>query len=170
MLGVVSFVILSAIASPSWPGATSQQSDSAKLATVKRELEQWYEQNKKGFLAKDVDAIMALRTPDFHTLPPEGGRSSRADMEFRTRGLLNGIERWISMTFDIDSLKLTGDEANAIVRQHLVRMALRPDGKVHHVETWATQREVWKQTPDGWRLYRVDNVRDQKRLVDGQPG
>ena len=40
---------------------------------------------------------------------------------------------------------------------------------MRHVETWATQRETWRRTPDGWKLYRVDSVRDQRRLVDGQP-
>jgi hypothetical protein len=49
-------------------------------------------------------------------------------------------------------------------------MARRSDGLVHHVETWVTQRETWRRTPDGWKLYRVDSVRDQRRLIDGQPG
>jgi hypothetical protein len=37
------------------------------------------------------------------------------------------------------------------------------------VETWATQRETWRRTADGLKLYRVDGVRDLRRLVDGQP-
>ena len=93
----------------------------------------------------------------------------RAAMEFRTQGLLNGIERWITLEFELDSLEVNGDLATAVVHQHLVRMALRPDNQVHHVETWATQNETWRRTPEGWKLYRVDNVRDQRRVVDGQP-
>ena len=54
--------------------------------------------------------------------------------------------------------------------QHLVRMSLRNDNKVHRVETWVTQRERWRLTPDGWKLAKVDDIRDQKRLVDGKPG
>ena len=81
-------------------------------------------------------------------------------------GLLGA--RLSALTFEIDSLEIVGNEARAIVRQHLDRMALRPDGKVHHVETWATQREIWLRTPAGWKLRRVDGVRDQRRLVDGK--
>lgn len=148
---------------PSQPPGTVDTSD------VRREIELWYDENTRAFRAEDVDAIMALRTGDFHTVTPDGRVQDRAAMEQYTIGFLNGIERWISLSFDIDSLELSGDLARAVVRQHLVRMALRPDGRVHHVETWATQNETWRKTPDGWKLYRVDEVRDLRRLVDGQP-
>ena len=141
----------------------------ADTATVRRELQQWYDANTRAFLAKDVGAIMALRTEDFHTVTPDSTVSDRAAMEQRTIGLLNGIDRWISLSFELDSLEVTGDLARAVVRQHIDRMALRPDQKVHHVETWVTQRETWRRTPAGWKLYRVDSLRDQRRLVDGQP-
>lgn len=147
----------------------SQPAGTADTSEVRREIEQWYDENTRAFRAEDVDAIMALRTEDFHTVAPDGSLQDRAAMEQRTIGFLNGIERWISLSFDIDSLRLSGDLAHAVVRQHLVRMALRPDGLVHHVETWATQNETWRRTPDGWKLYRVDEVRDLRRLVDGQP-
>lgn len=139
------------------------------LATVRREIEAWYDQNERAFLAKDVAAIMALRTDDFQTVAPDGDVRDRAAMEQYTVGFLNGIERWIAMDFEIDSLEVSGDLASAVVHQHLVRMALRPDNRVHHVETWATQNETWRRTPGGWKLYRVDGVRNQRRLVDGRP-
>lgn len=113
---------------------------------------------------------MALRTEDFYTIGPDGKQVDRASMETYTTGLLNGIKRWMEIDFKIDSLALDGREADAIMKQHLIRMALRPDNKVHRVETWATQRERWRLTSDGWKLAKVDQVRDQKRLVDGKPG
>lgn len=139
-------------------------------AVVRRELQQWYDENRRAFLAKDLAAIMALRTEDFHAVTPDGVVHDRAAMEQRTLGLLNGIDRWISQDFELDSLKVTGDLAQAVVRQHIDRMALRNDGQVHHVETWVTQRETWRRTSEGWKLYRVDGLRDQRRLIDGPPG
>lgn len=161
-------VCAASCARPSAP-PPSQPTATADISAVRREIEQWYDENTRAFRAKDVDAIMALRTEDFHSVTPDGTVNDRAAMEHYTVGLLNGIERWISLSFDIDSLEVSDDLARAIVRQHLVRLALRPDGLVHHVETWATQRETWRRTPAGWKLYRVDSVRDQRRLVDGQP-
>lgn len=51
---------------------------------------------------------------------------------------------------------------------HLDRMALRPDNKFHHVETWATHRDAWIRIGAQWFLWRVDQVRNQRRLVDGR--
>jgi hypothetical protein len=90
-------------------------------------------------------------------------------MERRTRGFLNGIDGWIATTMEIDSLDVSGDLTRAVVRQHADRMALRPDGKIHHVETWVTQNETWRRAAAGWKLYRVDSIRDQRRIIDGQP-
>ena len=149
--------------------ALAQQS-AMDTALVRRQLDKRYDQNRRAFFAKDLDAIMALRTEDFHTVTPDGLTHDRAEMRLMTQALLKGIDRWISTTFDIDSLVVEGDLAHAIVRQHADRFALRGDGQVHHVETWVTQRETWRKTPDGWKLYRVDGLRDQRRLVDGKPG
>lgn len=156
-------------AQPAVP-APQPRTNAADVSTVRHELEQRYEENRRAFLAKDVAAIMALRTEDFHTVSPDGVVNDRAAMERYTRGFLSGIDRWISQSIEIDSLDVSGDLAKAVVRQHLDRMALRSDGKVHHVETWVTQREIWRRTPAGWKLYRVDSIRDQRRLIDGQPG
>ena len=161
-------VCAASCARPSAP-LPSQSTSTSDTAAVRREIEQWYDENERAFLSEDIDAIMALRTEDFHAVTPDGAVQDRAAMEQYTIGLLNGIERWISMDFDLDSLEVAGDLVRATVRQHLVRMALRPDGLVHHVETWATQRETWRRAPAGWRLYRVEGVRDQRRLVVGQP-
>src|SRR5262249_7047077 len=100
----------------------------------------------------------------------DGSRRDRAGMEEYTVGILNGIKKWNTVDFSVDSLRLNGDTALAIVSQHLDRMALRPDNAVHHVETWVTQRETWVRAHGTWLLWRVDQLRDQRRLVDGKPG
>lgn len=139
------------------------------LTEARRGIEEGYRRNREASLARDIKAMMALRTDDFHAIAPDGKRLDRAAMEAYTGNFLNGVERWIELSFEIDSLTLHGMEADAITRQHAVRMHLRSDNKVHHVETWVTQRERWRLTPDGWKLAKVDAIRDQKRLVDGKP-
>ena len=42
------------------------------------------------------------------------------------------------------------------------------EGRRRRVDTSILQRETWAKTTDGWKLKSVDNVRDQKRLVDGK--
>ena len=146
-------------------GSRGQDPDSA----IRAELEGRYAENAAAFMKWDVKAIMALRAPDFHTISPDGVMNDRAAMERRTVGVLNGIRKWNSLTQTIDSIRVVGDTAVVIMSQHLDLMALRPDNQVHHVETWATQREAWIRLGGQWFLWRVDQVRNQRRLVDGRP-
>ena len=139
-------------------------------AATRKQIEAWYEQNKKAYAAWDFPAIMALRAADFHAVTPDGATQDRAAMEQYTQGFLNGVKKWNSLNFTIDSVRVSRDTASAIVSQHLDRMALRPDNAVHHVETWVTQRETWIRSQGKWLLWRVDQLRNQRRVVDGKPG
>lgn len=158
------------------PGAARLESQAperpADVAVVRTQLERAYAANADAFRRWDVPGIMALRDSGFHTVAPDGSVRDRAAMEQYTVGLLNGIKQWNSIALTIDSLRLVnaaGDTVVVIMSQHLDRMALRPDNRVHHVETWATQRETWVRHRDRWLLWRVDQVRNQRRLVDGVP-
>ena len=164
---VASLVLLLATA-----GSASAQRSTAATDTVKvrKEIEAWYEQNTNAYVKHDLAAIMALRAPDFHTITPDGTRQDRAGMERYIEGLLNGIKKWNRLTFTLDTLRVNQDTAIAIVSQHVDRMALRPDNAVHHVETWVTQRETWIRAGGKWLMWRVDQLRNQRRLVDGKPG
>lgn len=140
------------------------------LAQVRRELEQLYAANTAAFMRWDSAAVMDLRAADFHSVGADGQRRDRAAMASYTRGIMNGIKKWNRLSFTIDSLSVVRDTAYAIVSQHLDRMALRPDNQVHHVQTWVTQREIWIRQGGRWLMWRVDNLRNQRRLIDGQPG
>jgi len=162
-----------------------------KSKPVRRALEAWYQRNVRAFAAKDVAAIMALRTPDFHTVTLDGATHTRAEMETRTTAFLRAVDHFIAQQNDIGTIELgagcapDGDQPNALdhsvacnastqwasadVHQHLVRMARIPDGTLHKIETSVTQRETFRLTPSGWQLYRVDNIRDSRVLVDDQP-
>jgi ketosteroid isomerase-like protein len=151
-------------------GVPAVQRSPQDTATTRKQIEAWYEQNKKAYAAWDLPAIMTLRAPTFHAITPDGATQDRAAMEQYTQGFLNGVKKWNSMTFTLDSVRVTRDTASAIVSQHVDRMALRPDNAVHHVETWVTQRETWIRSGGKWLLWRVDQLRNQRRMVDGKPG
>jgi ketosteroid isomerase-like protein len=139
------------------------------LASVRAELEKAYQENTAAFQRWDLAAVMALRAPDFHTVTPDGATQDRRTMEQYITGIMNGVKKWNRIDFTIDSLDVRGDTAFATVSQHVDRMALRPDNLVHHVETWVTQRETWVKHDTRWLMWRVDQLRNQRRLVDGKP-
>ena len=139
------------------------------LADVRAELKKAYQENSAAFMRWDPAGVMALRAPDFHAVTPDGATQDRQAMESYITGIMNGIRKWNKIDFTIDSLDVRGDTAFATVSQHVDRMGLRPDNLVHHVETWVTQRETWVKHESRWLMWRVDQLRNQRRLVDGQP-
>jgi ketosteroid isomerase-like protein len=149
--------------------AAAQATDTARLRAVRTELEKAYDENKAAYGRGDVAGVMALRAPDFHTIDADGTRRDRAEMQGYVSRFMNGVKQWNAQTLTIDSLELHGDTAIVIMSQHIDRLALRPDSTVHRVETWATQREAWVRHGQRWLMWRVDQVRNQRRLVDGQP-
>jgi ketosteroid isomerase-like protein len=140
-----------------------------KSKPVRKTIEDWYARNMDAFKAKNVGAIMALRTDDFHTITPDGKVNTRADMEIRTKGFLARIDHFISQDNQIGTIEVEGNLASADIKQKTVRMQRFPDGTLHKVESVAVQRETWKKTTEGWKLYRVDNIRDGGLLVDDKP-
>ena len=140
-----------------------------KSKPVRKAIEQWYASNMEAFKAKDAAAIMALRTDDFHTITPDGRVNTRADMEERTKLFLSRIEYFIAQDNQIGTIEVSGNLASADITQKTVRMQRFPDGTLHKVESGVVQRETWKKTAEGWKLYRVDNIRDKGLLVDDKP-
>ena len=143
--------------------------DRDKSKPVRKGIEDWYARNIAAFNAKDTAAVMSLRTGDFHTITPDGKLNTRAEMEARTKLFLDRIDHFISQEFLIDTIDVQGDFASADVTQKTIRMQRLPDGTLHKVEASVVQRETWKRTADGWKLYRVDNIRDSGILVDDKP-
>lgn len=140
-----------------------------KSKPVRKAIEAWYELNIEAFNKKDVAAVMALRTEDFHTTTPDGKVNTRAAMEAYTRRLLDRIDHFISQDFEVGTIDVQGDLASADVTQKTVRMQRLADGTLHKVEARVVQRETWKHMASGWKMYSVDNIRDSNVLVDDKP-
>ena len=138
-----------------------------KSKPVRKGLEDWYASNTEGFKKRDLQAIMALRTSDFHTQTPDGRTNDRRFMEERTRLFLDRIVNWISMRFEIGTIHIDGDLASAYVTQDTVRMQRLGDGTIHKVQARAIQRETFRRTAEGWKLYKVDDIKDLGTWVDG---
>lgn len=151
------------------PNRTAGQ-DSARDVRVRAELDRLYDLNAAAYMRGDLGALMELRSDGFHAIAANGALQDRAAMQVYMQGIINGIRQWNQLTMVIDSLRVEGDTAIAVVWQFLDRMALRPDNQVHHVQTWVTQRETWLYQGNRWLLWRVDQLRNQRRLVDGKPG
>lgn len=143
----------------------------SREARVRRELEVRYTENSAAFKAKDTTAVYVLRASDFHTQTPDGVTHSFDEMRAYTRRLFEMIAQFDSIAFRIDSLGFRGDTAVVLAFQYTSRLqrlpGVAPDSALHHVTMSVVQREQWAPSDRGWLLWRVDEIRDQERWIDG---
>jgi ketosteroid isomerase-like protein len=138
-------------------------------ADVRRELEAQYKKLAEAHDRKDLKAIIALKTSDFHAVFTDGRVGDSKLMEQYSKEFLERNQPPFNLRFTIQKLTVSYNKLIAVaeVFQQAARYQdLR--AKRRKVETSVIQREIWAKTPDGWKLKSVDNVRDQKKFVDGR--
>jgi ketosteroid isomerase-like protein len=135
---------------------------------VRKELEVQYQKLTEANDAKDLKAVMALRTSDFHTFFTDGRVGDSKLMEQYSRDFFERNQT-VHSRFTIQKLTVSYNKIIAVaeVFQEVARYQDLA-GKRRKVETTVIQREIWAKTPEGWKIKSVDNVRDQKKFVDGK--
>ena len=149
-----------------WPAiASSQPNDAA----VRKELEIQYQKLAEAHDRKDLKAIAALKTADFHSIGPDGKVQDVLTMQEYTKRFLEQNQPPFHIRNTIQQLTVSENRLIAVVEvfQEVSRNR-ELAGKIRKVDTSVVQRETWAKTPEGWKLKLVDNVRDQKRFVDGK--
>jgi len=136
---------------------------------VRKELEAQYKRLADAHEQRDLKAILALKTADFHTITPEGRVSDSKTMEQYSKQFLESNQPPIIAKFTIQKLTVSENKLIAVAEVFQEVSRFRDlEGKRRKVETSVFQRETWARTAEGWKLKMVDNVRDQKRFVDGK--
>src|SRR5882724_133607 len=146
-------------------GASFAQDDTE----VRKELEAQYKKLAEAHDRKDLKTIASLKTPDFHAIFPDGRVGDVKQMEQYTRQFIESNQPPFNIRNAIQ--KLTVSENKLIAVAEVFQEASRTRelaGKVRKVDTSVVQRETWVKTLEGWKLKSVDNIRDQKRFVDGK--
>ena len=138
-------------------------------AAVRKELEAQYLKLAEAHDRRDLKAIVGLKTADFHAIFPDGRVGDSKMMEEYSRQFLESNQPPYNIRVSIQKLTVSENKMIAIaeVLQEVTRYR-ELAGKRRRVDTSVLQRETWAKTTDGWKLKSVDNVRDQKRFVDGK--
>jgi hypothetical protein len=138
-------------------------------ADVRKELDAQYKKLAEAHDRKDLKAIVALKTSDFHAIFTDGRVGDSKLMEQYSGDWLERNQPPFNMRFTIQKLTVSYNKLIAVaeVFQELTRYQ-ELAAKHRKVETSVIQREIWAKTPEGWKLKSVDNVRDQKKFVDGK--
>lgn len=149
--------------------AASSCTDVARDSThpVLREIDAQYAKLADAMRARDVDALFALYTPDYHVVMSGGEVWSRErSLAYQRNGLARVLEtHHIGNT--ILRLLVCGDRATATVLQQWYRTQMMGDTP-RRVETNAVQDEIWVRTPGGWKRGDIKEVRNGASFVDGK--
>ena len=95
-----------------------------KSKPVRHALEEQYARIAEAQRNKDIDAMRALRTPDFTVDLPNGQRwDLEASLNYSRAGFQQ-VQSNISISNTIESLDVHGDEAVAVVHQRWSRMQM----------------------------------------------
>jgi Domain of unknown function (DUF4440) len=144
-----------------------KQVERDKSKPVRRALEEQYARLAQANRDKNLAALLALRSPDFTAKLPNGQVWNYEQAAAYSRAAFEQVQSIISLTNDIQTIEVHGNEAVAIVHQQWSRMQIKA-GKLRRVDTSAVQRETWVNTPEGWRLKLVDEVHPGAWYVDGK--
>ena len=136
---------------------------------VKKELDAQYKKLAEAHDRKDLKAIVGLKTPDFHVFFTDGRVGDSRLTEQYSKDFLERNQPPFNQRFTIQKLTVSYHKLIAVaeVLQEVTRYQDLA-GKRRKVDTSVIQREIWARTTDGWKLKSVDNVRDQKKFVDGK--
>jgi len=138
-----------------------------KSKPVRRALEEQYAKIAEAQINKDIEAMRALRTPDFTVDTANGEKWDLETSLNYSRIGFQQVQSNISISNTIESLDVHGDEAVAVVHQQWSRMQMKR-GKLRRVDTEAIQTETWVNTKDGWKLKHIGNIKPGAWYVDGK--
>jgi len=151
-------------------GKVQMVDKSKRCVSVLKELEATFAERVKAVKNIDAEAQVAEVSLDYSATEPNGQTLTYDQIVAYIR---LGPQQIISVqdfNVIIESLTIHGDEAIVDARQqNFSRTQRLRDGNVHNVLTGVLQREIWVKTAKGWKLKRVDNLRERKFLVDGKP-
>lgn len=140
---------------------------SDKSKPVRQALEEQYAKIADAQRWGDIEALRAVRTPDF-TMTTVSGQTwdLQTSLDYLNSGF-EQVDSTIAISNTIDSLTVKDDRAVAVVHQQWTRMQMMK-GKRRRVDANVIQTETWVNTADGWRLEHIGNVTPGIWVVDGK--
>ena len=133
---------------------------------VLRAIDAQYAKLAEAMRARDVDALFALYTPDYHVVMAGGDVWSRERSLAYQRNGLARVRETHHISNTIVHLVVCGDRATATVLQQWYRTQMMDT--LRRVETNAVQDEIWVRTPDGWKRGDIKEIRNGASFVDGK--
>jgi pimeloyl-ACP methyl ester carboxylesterase len=144
---------------------------------LRKKLEAGCAKVAEAYRKKDIKMFMegGDATPDFSLTLLDGktldGKTvTREQTEAAIKQKMDRIKSVNYLRVEIGDITVTGNTAVVITTQHFSRVITGPDGKEHTVVTSGTvHRETWVKTATGWKCKHIQETKQGKEIVDGEP-
>jgi hypothetical protein len=149
----------------------STASCSRENRTPDAEIGKLYIRYEDAIRKMDAPSYMAFFSNDFSMRNPDGKVHDHAEMEKYQRINAQTTKKVNSYTVDIEAITHPHDaDFAAIVLQKYDRdqAPLEEPDKPHRIQTSAVQREIWRNTLQGPRIFRIEEIMVGPVLLDGK--
>jgi pimeloyl-ACP methyl ester carboxylesterase len=137
---------------------------------LRKELEAGCAKVAEAFKKKDIKMFMEGGHPDFSLTFLNGKTATREQVEAAVKRNMDRIKSVNYLKVEIGDITVTGNTAVVVTTQHFSRVVAGPDGKEHTVLTSGTvHRETWVKTATGWKCKHIQETKQGKEIVDGEP-
>src|SRR5256885_582511 len=152
-------------------GVVALSSCASPSRTSDTEIAKLYASYVDAVKKMDTPAYMAYFTSDFSMRNPDGRMHDRAEMQkyqrinARTTKKVNAYSATIeAITHPVDA-----DFAVIVLQQYDRDQApLEAPDQPHRIQTSAVQREIWRRTPEGPKISRIEEIMVGPVSIDGK--
>lgn len=139
-------------------------------ARIESDIRAQYDKLEQAFGARDMNAILVLRHPDFEAFGPDGQHDNAERMAESTRLWLENNKPPIVVRFTLQAFDIRSADEVAVQTIQRASRYQETEGTRRHVEHEVRQRETWVRTPAGWKIRKVDQIdlKNRKRWIDGE--
>ncbi len=157
--------------------ALTQANDSTKAgsagkassAKVRTELEAELAKQDEAIKKNDFQAFVETLAPDYSIKLLSGEELSREQIEGDIKNDMAHTKSVEKSMSTIGSLTLDSGEAVAIVTHEASRFLTDGQDVPHKWENKVVHKETWTKTPNGWKIRRLEELKQVYVLRDGSP-
>jgi len=135
---------------------------------VRGELQAMYAKQDGAIRARDFEGFVATLDSGYVVRLRNGQTLSRAEVERHVRRNMELTVEVRSVSTTIDSVRVEGNRAVAIVTHEANQVIKDQEGQPHTFENQVVHRETWVKGATGWRIRLLEELRQIYLRRDGK--
>ncbi|MBD0331194.1 MAG: nuclear transport factor 2 family protein [Chitinophagaceae bacterium] len=149
--------------------ASSQTAEERRLDSMKKVLQQRYEELAVKFDLRNLDTMLSFRTKDFRIIGQNGEMQDYPMSVENTKYFITNNIPPYHIKNTIQKIRISPNNLIAVVdvQQESVRKR-ELAGKLRDVKVMVDQTETWVYQDGKWLAQIVENIHNRKRYVDGK--